>query len=128
MFGITNPIAIKLAEYLIVILIVCGAAYYVYEKGFDACNSEWTVKQAKADKKQQDKYDKIAADYETLKNTRQQNVNTITHEITRITDKPIYNVSCIDSDGRMLINDALAGRKYSGSTDTGVPTTATTGR
>ena len=127
MFGLIGWQA-KLGEYLIVILVVAGVVFGVYHKGGVDKENEIAVEQAKVDKKQQEKYDKIAADYETLKNTRQQNVNTITHEITRITDKPIYNVSCIDSDGRMLINDALAGRKYSGSTDTGVPTTATTGR
>lgn len=123
MFGLTATWQIKLAEYLIVIAVLFGVTWYVWDKGGDYRENQIAISQAKADKAQQDKYDKVAADYETLKNTRQQNVNTITHEITRITDKPIYNVSCIDSDGRMLINDALAGRKYSGSADTTVQAT-----
>ena len=48
MFGLTNPFAIKIAEYLIVIAIVCGAFYYVYDKGYQACESADMIKQAKA--------------------------------------------------------------------------------
>lgn len=125
MFGLTATWQIKLAEYLIVIAVVFGAALWVYDKGYSQCEQDKAVAQARADKVQQEKYDKVAAQYEDLKNTRQQNVNTITHEITRITEKPIYNVSCIDDSGRMLINDALAGRKYSGESDATLPATST---
>lgn len=122
MFGLVGWQA-KLGEYLIVILVVAGVVFGVYHKGGVDKENEIAVEQAKADKKQQEKYDKIAADYETLKNTRQQNANTITREITHIIDKPIYATACIDDSGRVLINDALAGRKYSGSTDTTVQAT-----
>lgn len=125
MFGLTAKWQIMLAEYLIVITVVFGAAWWVYDKGYSQCEQDKAVAQAKADKAQQDKYNLVAQQYEDLKNTRQQNVNTITHEITRITEKPIYNVSCIDDSGRMLINDALAGRKYSGSTSGSMPTVTT---
>jgi len=114
----------KLAEYLIVIAVLCGVFYGVYHKGGEDARSEIAEEQAKADKAQQDKYNLVSQKYEDLKNTRQQNVNTITKEITHIIDKPIYNVQCIDDSGRMLINDALAGRaatKQSGTTVQATP-------
>lgn len=109
MFGITNPFTIKIAEYLIVIAVVFGAAWYVYSKGWDACDAEHLVKQSKANEELQAKYDKVSSDYEDLKKKRVENANTITREITKVIEQPIYSNVCISDDGRMLINAALSG-------------------
>lgn len=122
MFGLSGW-QIKLGEYLIVILFVAGVIFGVYHKGGVDKANEVAVEQAKADKKQQEKYDLVAQKYEDLKNTRQQNHDTITKEITHIIDKPIYATVCVDDSGRMLINDALAGRAYSGKPDNSVQAT-----
>lgn len=122
MFGLTGWQA-KIAEWLIVIAVLVGVFYGVYHKGGEDARSEIAAEQAKADKAQQDKYNLVSQKYEDLKNTRQQNVNTITKEITHIIDKPIYNVQCIDDSGRMLINDALAGRAASQQSGTTVQAT-----
>ncbi len=120
MFGLVSTWQIRLAEYLIVIVVLCGVAYGIYHKGGEDRAASIATEQAKADNAQREKYDKISSDYEELKNKRQQNVNTITKEITHIIDKPVYNVQCIDDSGRMLINDALAGRAYTKQPDTAV--------
>lgn len=109
MFGMTG-IAAKLGEYLIVILVVAGVMFGVYYKGGVDMKDEIALEQAKADSELTKKYEKVSSDYEDLKNKRQQKFNTITHEVTRIIEKPVYNVQCVDQEGVDVINKALSGK------------------
>ena len=119
MFGMTG-IAAKLGEYLIVILVVAGVMFGVYYKGGVDMKNEIALEQAKADSELTKKYEKVSSDYEDLKNKRQQNANTITREITRVIEQPIYSTVCVDDTGRMLINDALSGRAATRKSDAAV--------
>lgn len=112
MFGLTATWQIKLAEYLIVIAVVFGAAWYVYNKGFDACNQQWIVKQAQINKEQQDKYNAVATKLENTKAERIVQTNTITKIVPQIVERDVYHNVCIDSQGMDVINKALKGEAY----------------
>lgn len=112
MFGITNPFAIKIAGYLIVAAIVFGAFYYVWHKGFDACDAEWTNKQNKANAELQAKYDKLSTKYENTKAERIVQTNTITKIVPQIVERTIYQTQCIDQQGLAVANKAIRGESY----------------
>lgn len=112
MFGLTSTWQIKLAEYLIVIAIVFGAFYYVYEKGYSACETADEIKQAKADKAQQEKYNLIATKLENTKAERIVQTNTITKIVPQIVERTVYQTTCIDSQGMGVANKALKGEAY----------------
>lgn len=112
MFGVTNPLAIKALEYLIVIVVVFGAFYYVYQRGFDACDAEWALKQNKANAELQAKYDALSNKYEDKKAERIVQTNTITKIVPQIVEREVYKNVCIDEQGRDVINKALKGESY----------------
>lgn len=112
MFGITNPLAIKALEYLIVIAVVFGAFYYVYQRGFDACDAEWTSKQNKANAELQAKYDALSSKYEDKKAERIVQTNTITKIVPQIVERTVYQTQCIDSQGLEIANKAIRGESY----------------
>jgi hypothetical protein len=112
MFGITNPLFIKLAEYLLVIALVCGAFYYVYEKGFNACDAQWIVKRAQANAEAQTKYNAVATKLENTKAERIVQTNTITKIVPQIVEREVYKNICVDSQGVDVINKALKGEAY----------------
>ena len=69
------------------------------ERGYVA-QYQSEVKRAAANQKAlQDKKEKTRVIYQT-----------ITREVDKIVDRPVYTNICIDDDGLRLINDALAGR------------------
>ena len=112
MFGLTNPLIIKLAEHLIVIALVFGAAWYVYDKGFNACDAQWTVKQAQANAEAQTKYNAVATKLENTKAERVIQTNTITKIVPQIVERGVYKNICVDSQGVDVINKALKGEAY----------------
>lgn len=114
MFGLVG-IPAKIGEYLIVVLVVGAVALGIYHKGASDKENELAAEQLEAIKTQQLKYDKISTEFEEFKNKRQQNANTITREFTKVVEQPIYSTTCISDDGRVLINDAIAGRSASTS-------------
>lgn len=112
MFGLTATWQIKLAEYLIVIAVVFGVFYGVYEKGFNACDAQWTVKQAQANVEAQTKYNAVAKKLENTKAERIVQTNTITKIIPQIVERTVYQTTCIDSQGLDIANKALKGEAY----------------
>ncbi len=58
-------------------------------------------------KEQQDKLNQASADYETLKSERQVKTETVTREIQKIIERPIYSNICIDDDGLHKINSLI---------------------
>ena len=58
-------------------------------------------------KEQQDKLNQASADYETLKSERQVKTETVTREIQKIIERPIYSNICIDDDGLYKINSLI---------------------
>lgn len=112
MFGLTTTWQIKIAEYVIVIAVVFGAAWWVYDKGYDACDKEWIVKEVKATQEAQKKYDDVAAKLESTKAERIVQTNTITKIVPQIVEHEVYKNVCLDQQGLDVINKALKGESY----------------
>lgn len=108
MFGLTG-VYLKLAEYAVLIVFLCGAYFWIGEHAVSDYKQEQSVIQAKADAAKQAKYDKLAGDYESLKTQRSTVTNTITHEVETIVKQPIYQTQCIDKQGLDIANKALRG-------------------
>lgn len=111
MFGLSG-IGTKLAEYLIVIAVLFGAFFYTWHKGYEQCEQDSIVAQAKAKKEQQDRYDMLAAKLETTKAERIVQTNTITKIVPQIVEREIYKNVCVDAQGVDVINKALKGESY----------------
>lgn len=55
----------------------------------------------------QNKINKVSADYEQLKSEQRVKVETVTREVQKIIERPVYNNVCIDSDGLRSINSLI---------------------
>lgn len=55
----------------------------------------------------QNKINKVSADYEQLKSEQRFKVETVTREVQKIVERPIYNNVCIDADGLRNINSLI---------------------
>lgn len=55
--------------------------------------------QVEALAKQQDKVNKVSADYEKLRSEQGKKVETVTRTVQKIVERPIYLNRCIDDDG-----------------------------
>ena len=60
--------------------------------------------QQKALIEKQNKVNKVSADYEQLKSEQRVKVETVTREVQKIIERPIYNNVCIDDTGLQHIN------------------------
>jgi hypothetical protein len=116
----------KLAEYLIVIAVCLGISYFIWNKGYEACEDKHKIEQAVADKKQQDKYNLVAQELEETKKNREENVRTITKTVAKIVTRDIYrNVECLDADGMSVANQAISGRKIESQPSSTLSTNST---
>ena len=109
MFGLTVGWQIKLAEWLIVLAIASGVAYWIYSKGYDAAEAHYIVAQKEADDAATKKYNLVADKLEVQKNVRQEDAKVITKVVTKLVTRDVYRNVCIDADGLSAINSALAG-------------------
>lgn len=55
----------------------------------------------------QNKINKVSADYEQLKSEQRVKVETVTREVQKIIDRPVYNNVCIDDTGLQHINSLI---------------------
>jgi hypothetical protein len=55
-------------------------------------------------------YNEAAQALEAAKNEREIVYRTITKQVEKVVERPVYRNVCLDSGGLQLINDALAGR------------------
>ncbi|HHP0309178.1 hypothetical protein MSG82_17760 [Acinetobacter baumannii] len=55
----------------------------------------------------QNQINKVSADYEQVKAEQSTRVETITREVQKIVERPVYKSSCIDDDGVYQINDLI---------------------
>jgi len=55
----------------------------------------------------QNQINKVSADYERVKAEQSTKVETITREVQKIVERPIYKSSCIDDDGVYQINSLI---------------------
>jgi len=109
MFGLTNTIAIKIGEWLIVLAVMAGVGYYIYHEGYEAKSKEDIVAQAASDKLATEKYNKIAAELEVSKAARDVVTKTIVKTVTKLVDRPVYSSVCLDQDGVDVANKAIKG-------------------
>ena len=64
-------------------------------------------KQLKALAEKQNEINQVSADYETLKSEQRVQVETVTREVQKIIERPVYNNVCIDDDGLRNINSLI---------------------
>ncbi|MEN5171573.1 hypothetical protein ABE427_02385 [Acinetobacter higginsii] len=57
--------------------------------------------------KQQDKVNKVSADYEKLRSEQRTKVETVTHTVQKIVERPLYKSICFDSSGLSEINSLI---------------------
>ncbi|MDA0697655.1 MAG: hypothetical protein O2793_14755 [Proteobacteria bacterium] len=69
--------------------------------------------QVEALAKQQDKVNKVSADYEKLRSEQRAKVETVTREVQKIVERPIYLNRCIDDVGLQQINSLIQARDSS---------------
>ncbi|NNP71234.1 hypothetical protein [Acinetobacter sp. Ac_5812] len=69
--------------------------------------------QVEALAKQQDKVNKVSADYEKLRSEQRTKVETVTRTVQKIVERPIYLNRCIDDDGLQQINSLIQARDSS---------------
>jgi hypothetical protein len=63
--------------------------------------------QVEALAKQQDKVNKVSADYEKLRSEQRTKVETVTREVQKIVERPLYKSTCFDIDGLSEINSLI---------------------
>lgn len=51
----------------------------------------------------------VSADYEQVKSEQRIKVETVTREVQKIIDRPVYNNVCLDDDGLQQLNSLITG-------------------
>ncbi|ARG18736.1 TPA: hypothetical protein JIZ13_00295 [Acinetobacter nosocomialis] len=64
-------------------------------------------KNLKALTEKQNQFNQVSADYEKLRSEQNTKVETVTREVQKIVERPIYLNRCIDDDGVYQINDLI---------------------
>ena len=65
-------------------------------------------KHLKALAAKQDQINKVSSDYEAEKSKQRVKVETVTREVQKIIDRPVYQQHCFDDDGVSAINSLIA--------------------
>lgn len=64
-------------------------------------------KHLKALAEKQNKINEVSADYEAEKSMQRVKVETVTREVQKIIDRPVYQQHCFDDDGVSAINSLI---------------------
>lgn len=64
-------------------------------------------KHLKALAEKQNLINQVSADYETLKSEQRVQVETVTREVQKIIERPVYLNSCFDDDGVQKLNSLI---------------------
>ena len=70
-------------------------------------------KHLKALAAKQDQINKVSSDYEAEKSKQRVQVETVTREVQKIIDRPVYQQHCFDDDGVSAINSLIKSRNTS---------------
>ena len=65
-------------------------------------------KHLKALAEKQNKINEVSADYEAEKSMQRVKVETVTREVQKIIDRPVYQQHCFDDDGVSAINSLIS--------------------
>lgn len=63
--------------------------------------------QVEALAKQQDRVNKVSADYEKLRSEQRTKIETVTRTVQKIVERPVYFNRCLDDDGMQQINSLI---------------------
>lgn len=77
----------------------------------EQCNAkihEIEQKHLKALAEKQNLINQVSADYETLKSEQRVHVETVTREVQKIIERPVYRNDCFDDDGVQQLNSLIA--------------------
>ncbi len=77
----------------------------------EQCNAkiqEIEQKHLKALAEKQNLINQVSADYETLKSEQRVQVETVTREVQKIIERPVYRNDCFDDDGVQQLNSLIA--------------------
>lgn len=100
-----------------VLLSGIGFSYkWVYDKGIEHQQNVDIITLEKANKEAKDKYDKLSQELIDERNKSKVVYRTITKEVEKIVDRPIYRNDCWDNDGLLQYNNALTGTNPGGAT------------
>ena len=80
-------------------------------KADEQCNAkiqEIEQKHLKALAEKQNLINQVSADYETLKSEQRVQVETVTREVQKIIERPVYRNDCFDSNGLQQLNSLIA--------------------
>lgn len=64
-------------------------------------------KNLKALAEKQNQINKVSADYERVKAEQSTKFETVTREVQKIVERPVYKSSCIDDDGVQQLNELI---------------------
>ena len=64
-------------------------------------------KQLKALAEKQNEINQVSADYETAKSAQRRQVETVTREVQKIVEHPIYLNNCFDDSGLQQLNSLI---------------------
>ena len=65
-------------------------------------------KHLKALTEKQNQINQVSADYETLKSEQRVQVETVTREVQKIIERPVYHNDWLDDDGKPQLNELIA--------------------
>lgn len=70
-------------------------------------------KNLKALTEKQNQFNQVSADYEKLRSEQNTKVETVTREVQKIVERPIFLNRCIDDDGVYQINSLIEAKRAS---------------
>ncbi len=79
-------------------------------KAHEQCSAkiqEIEQKHLKALAEKQNLINQVSADYETLKSEQRVQVETVTREVQKIIERPVYRNDCFDDDGVQQLNSLI---------------------
>lgn len=99
-----------LAFLLVICLAVLNHKIGQLKEAEQKCQSqiqEIERKNLKALAEKQNQINKVSADYEQVKAEQSTKVETVTREVQKIVERPIYKSSCIDDAGVQQLNELI---------------------
>ena len=87
-----------------------GIAYKIRESGKDAVRVEWAEANRLARAAEEKKAQAAATKTEAVRVEIRYRTKTITKEVDKIVDRPVYSATCLDADGLRLARCAIRGQ------------------
>jgi hypothetical protein len=114
-----------LAAALIAAAVAATGAWKVQDWRYGAKEADRQARLAKEQIRRADRIDTAASDHERDKAEIRIEYETITKEVERVVEKPIYRDMCLDADGLRVLSDAIHGADPAGEPAGTVPRPAT---